>query len=124
MNLYPDRGYFDKYRDLPIIDIRTEGEWEETGILDGVIPITFFNEMGQYDIDDFLKKLHRVIGDNKSQQFALICRTGSRTGQISNFLNKEGYKSINLQGGMFYVMRERSFPIVPYDSDMDYLHNF
>lgn len=123
MNIYPDRDFFDKNRQLPIIDIRTEGEWRDSGILDGVIPITFFNEMGQYDIDDFLEKLHRIIGD-KSEQFALICRTGSRTGQISSFLNKQGYNSINLQGGIFYVMREESFPIVPWDSRRDYMSNF
>jgi len=122
MNLYPDEKFFRENSTIPIIDIRTEGEWADTGILDGVIPITFFDEMGQYDLDDFLEKLHKIIGD-KSKQFALICRTGSRTGQITSFLNKQGYKGINLQGGMFYVMRERSFPIVAYERGKDYFND-
>ncbi len=34
---------------VPIIDIRTEGEWKETGIVPGSRLFTFFNEHGRAD---------------------------------------------------------------------------
>ena len=32
---------------VPLIDIRTPGEWSETGIIEGSYQITFFNEKGE-----------------------------------------------------------------------------
>ena len=62
---------------IPIVDIRTVGEWKETGILEGSIPIEFFNEKGKYNIPAFLTELNNKVDTTKP--FALICRTGSRT---------------------------------------------
>jgi rhodanese-related sulfurtransferase len=112
---YPTREYLEENSDCPIIDIRTEGEWYQTGILQGCHTLTFFDEMGRYDVDSFLKQLHKIIGEDKKRKFLLICRTGSRTGQIANYLSQIGYNSINLAGGIYYVMRENSYEIVPYN---------
>ena len=96
---------FIKDTKLKIIDIRTEGEWRETGIVQGAYTITFFDERGNYDIDGFLAQLDRVVA--KGEKFALICRTGSRTGMVSNFLgNKLNYNVVNLKGGMMKLLRE------------------
>ena len=96
---------FIKDTKLKIIDIRTEGEWKETGIVQGAYTITFFDERGNYDIDGFLAQLNAVI--SKGEKFALICRTGSRTGMVSNFLgNKLNYNVVNLKGGMMKLLRE------------------
>ncbi len=46
---------------VKIIDIRTPSEWAETGIVKGSIPITFFNEQGSYNIDEFLKELNKNV---------------------------------------------------------------
>ncbi len=95
-----------------IIDIRTPGEWRETGLLKGAIPITFFDEQGNYDVDAFLKKLNTYV--KPGEEFALICRTGSRTRMVSNFLDtKMGYHVINLKGGILYAIGEK-LPIEPY----------
>ena len=99
---------------LKIIDIRTQGEWKETGVVKGAYPLTFFNEKGNYDIDGFLNSLNKIV--KKDEKFALICRTGSRTGMVSNFLgNKLNYHVVNLKGGMMKLMREGYKP-VPYKS--------
>lgn len=99
-------------KEVPIIDIRTTGEWKETGLLKGSIPIQFFNEKGQYDIPKFLKELNAKVDTKK--EFALICRTGSRTKMVGSFLSDElKYDVIDIQGGIMNA-RELHAPIVPY----------
>ncbi len=97
---------------IPVVDIRTQGEWRETGLLKGAIPITFFDERGTYNIPLFLKELSSKVDVNKP--FALICRTGSRTKIVSTFLSqKMGYKVYDLNGGMMVVLG-KNLPTVPY----------
>jgi rhodanese-related sulfurtransferase len=111
-NKYPSKEIIDSK--IPIIDIRTPGEWRETGIIKGAITIMFFNERGGYDIHGFLKKLNQKVDTKKP--FALICRTGSRTKMLSTFLSQKlNYDVINLQGGMVYL-KSLNIPslIVPY----------
>lgn len=96
----------------PIVDIRTPPEWMETGLLKGAIPIMFFNERGAYNIEAFLTELNTKVDTTKP--FALICRTGSRTKVLSQFLSKEmNYQVINLEGGMM-VVKGKNLPVVPY----------
>ena len=97
---------------VPIVDIRTAPEWEETGVVKGTIAITFFSELGQYDIQAFLKELNAKV--DTSKEFALICRTGSRTGMVGMFLSDElKYKVIDIQGGIMDAYKLKA-PIVPY----------
>lgn len=97
---------------IPIIDIRTPGEWKETGLIKGSIPIMFFNEKGGYNINGFLKELNAKV--DTSKPFAMICRTGSRTKLLSGFLSKEyGYDIIDLKGGIMYGQHLK-LPILPY----------
>jgi rhodanese-related sulfurtransferase len=44
-----------------VIDIRTAGEWEDSGIIEGSHKITFFDEAGQSDIDTFLEAFSNVV---------------------------------------------------------------
>ena len=89
---------------IPIVDIRTPGEWKETGVLKGSIPIMFFDERGGYDVDRFMKTLNAKVDTKKP--FALICRTGSRTSMLAPFLSKTfGYTVYNLQGGILYAIK-------------------
>ena len=97
-------------KDIKVIDIRTPAEWKETGIVKDSYTIMFFDEKGAYDVEKFLKELNKII--KKDEQFALICRTGSRTQIISDFLaNKIGYRVINLQGGLMKLMSEGYKPV-------------
>ena len=96
---------FVESKKMKIIDIRTEGEWVQMGIIPGAHLITFFDEKYGYDTDIFLGELNKVI--KKDEQFAIICNTGSRTKLISNFLgNKLDYKVVNLTGGMSQLFNE------------------
>jgi len=97
---------------IPIVDIRTPGEWKETGLLMGSIPIMFFDERGKYDIRGFLKALNSKI--DTSKPFAIICHTGSRTSMLAPFLSQElGYHVINLKGGVAYA-QQKKLPFIPY----------
>jgi rhodanese-related sulfurtransferase len=90
---------------IPVVDIRTPGEWKETGILKGSIPIMFFDEKGGYNVDRFMKELNAKVDTKKP--FAIICRTGSRTNMLAPFLSKTfGYTVYNLRGGILYARRQ------------------
>jgi len=97
---------------MPVVDVRTPGEWRMTGIVKGAYTIMFFDERGGYNVQAFLKALNQAVDTKKT--FALICHTGSRTATISEFLDKElHYKVINLTGGMMKLIQEGYKP-VPY----------
>lgn len=91
-----------KKLNVKIIDIRTIGEWRETGLIPNSIPIMFFNERGGYDVQGFLTQLNQHI--KVGEKFAIICRIGSRTKTIAPFLSQQGYNVINLVGGINYYI--------------------
>lgn len=98
-------------KNIPIIDIRTPGEWKETGLLKNSIPIMFFDERGGYNVDRFMQELNAKVDTKKP--FAIICRTGSRTSMLAPFLSQTfGYTVYNLQGGILYAKR-LGLPIEP-----------
>ena len=107
-NITVSKSFLNK--NIKIIDIRTKGEWIETGMVGGSYPITFFKEDGSYDVNNFLSKLNSVV--DKNEEFAIICRTGSRTSMVGDYLgNKLGYKVINLRGGINKLFREGYRPV-------------
>ena len=97
---------------IKIIDIRTPGEWIHTGIVKGSIPIMFFDERGNYNLDVFLDELHKNI--KPGERFALICDTGNRTKIVGIPLGQEmGYNVIDLKGGIQYAIAKK-IPLEPY----------
>jgi len=98
------------HKNIKIIDIRTPAEWRETGIVNGAYTLMFFDEKGNYDVEKFVKNLNKIV--KKDEEFALICRTGSRTLEVSKFLSSTfGYRVINLVGGMMKLMQEGYKPV-------------
>jgi rhodanese-related sulfurtransferase len=78
---------------VPLIDVRTPGEWRETGVIEGSHLLTFFDERGRYDAAAWLAELERIAGPD--QPVALICATGGRTTAISFFLDQQvGYDKV------------------------------
>lgn len=97
---------------IPIVDIRTPQEWKETGLLKGSIPIMLFDEKGNYDLKLFLDDLNKAVDTKKP--FAIICRTGSRTRILAQFLSQKlNYDVINIKSGIVYAKR-LNLPILPY----------
>ena len=96
---------FVKEKKMKIIDIRTEGEWVQMGVIKDAYLITFFDEKYGYDTEAFMAALDEIV--EKDEQFAIICNTGSRTKLVANFLgNKHDYNVVNLTGGMVKLLRE------------------
>ncbi len=85
---------------VPVIDIRRAEEWRQTGVVKGSHLITFFDKRGNYNVPAWLEKLAPIA--DKNQPFILICRTGNRTGTLSNFLDKKlGYTKVyNVRRGI------------------------
>ena len=74
-------------KNIPIIDIRTKKEWDETGVIPNSILITFFDENGNYNLNEWYNKLLKVSSNNN--KIILICRTGRRTKLAGNMINKK-----------------------------------
>ena len=86
-------------RGVPIVDLRRAEEWKQTGIIEGSTMITAIDGKGQF-LRSFVDDLKNVAGPD--DEVILICRTGNRTGAVSNFLaGRMGYKKIyNVQNGI------------------------
>lgn len=91
---------------IPLIDIRTTPEWEQTGIISGSQLLTFFDERGGASPKDWLQKASAIAKPN--QPVILICRTGSRTRIVSQFLSEQVKyaKVYNVKAGIFGWMKE------------------
>ena len=95
-------------QNIPVIDIRTPGEWRETGVIPGAHKIMFFDERGGYDVQKFLDTLHKVAPD-KNKPVVIYCRTASRTKIVGDFLAKQvGYKDVKeLKGGIMFGWHDK-----------------
>jgi len=91
-----------------VIDIRTPEEWVDTGTIKGAEKIMFFDQQRKPLIDEFMKAFEKIV-TSKDQPFILVCRSGSRTNAVSNFLKgKLGYKNAaHLVKGMNQWIAER-----------------
>ena len=72
---------------VPIVDIRTSDEWNQTGVIPNSILLTFFKKNGAYNFETWHKELGYVIDTNKP--YVLICRSGRRTKIVSEMIDKK-----------------------------------
>lgn len=70
-----------------LIDIRTTGEWLQTGVAEGAWPLDMTDEA-------FGPRIMAVLQRNPEHQVAVICRTGNRTGHLITVLAKNGVTGI------------------------------
>ena len=100
-NLTSDELLESQKKGVVIIDIRTPEEWQETGTVPNAARIMFFDHKGQPRVPEFMTEFEKLV-TSKDQAFILVCRTGSRTGVASKFLDeKVGYtKAAHLAKGM------------------------
>lgn len=84
---------------VPVIDIRTAGEWKESGVVPGSKLITLFDEKGRPD-PDWLAKVKGVA--KPDQPVIVICRSGNRTRVASQMLTQQaGYAKVyNVKDGI------------------------
>ena len=78
---------------VPLIDIRTNSEWRSTGIIKNSKLLTFFDRDGKSDVKSWMNKLREMA--KKDQPLIIICRSGRRSGIVSDMLvNEENYSKV------------------------------
>lgn len=97
-----DNAEFDRLikSGVPVIDIRTQPEWEETGIVPNSKLLTFFDDRGRADPAAWLEKVKPFT--KQDQPVIVICRSGNRTKAVSQFLSQQaGYAKVyNVKNGI------------------------
>ena len=72
---------------IPIVDVRRNSEWHQTGVVPNSILLTFFDKNGNYNFEKWYEKLRLNI--NEEKPIILICRTGRRTKIIAEMMDKK-----------------------------------
>lgn len=89
-----------------LVDIRTPGEWQQTGVIEGARLVTYT------DPESFLAQVRPHL--QEGQSLALICRSGNRTSratrQIAGLVDAP---VIDVAGGMNRVLAEGYAPVAP-----------
>lgn len=80
-----------------VIDIRTEPEWIDVGVIPGSQLATSHLDDGLH-YEEFVEKLD---GLGLYENFILVCRSGNRSKELSKRLEKDGYDGFyNLKNGI------------------------
>ena len=84
-----------------LLDVRTNTEYNgPLGHLKGSILIPLF------ELGDRLEELDKY----KNREIITVCKVGGRSGSAANILIKNGYKALNMSGGMVaYRAMEKEF---------------
>lgn len=84
-----------------VLDVRTPDEWEE-GVIPGALMIDIYT--GQ----EFLAKIDSL---EKSKNYYVYCKAGSRSAQACEIMNQMGFQTTyNLLGGISQWRGERILP--------------
>ena len=78
---------------VPLVDIRTEREWYETGVIDQSNLLTFFDKYGNSKVEEWITKFEKIAG--RKDPVIIICRSGRRSRFVANYLvQKENYLTV------------------------------
>ncbi|SDB39300.1 Rhodanese-related sulfurtransferase [Desulfonatronum thiosulfatophilum] len=75
--------------EIKVIDIRRSEEWQQTGTPRKSLRLSF--EQHPDGSQGFLRDLELALDGDKTKPFAIICRTGNRTGTLLPFLHAHGF---------------------------------
>lgn len=81
--------------EMILIDIRSPGEWAQTGVARGAIALTMHSP-------DFPQKIAAILNGRHGKSVGLICATGGRTEHVVSILAQNGFSDvIDVSEGMF-----------------------
>lgn len=91
---------------VPLVDIRTAAEWQQTGIIPGSHLLTFFDAQGRANPAVWLQQAGAIA--KPGEPLILVCRTGNRTKMLGQFLSEQaGYTKVyNVRSGIVAWARE------------------
>ena len=98
---------------VPMIDIRTEGEWYETGVIKSSHLMTFFDKNGSYDFRKWMTEVGEIANENGP--VVIICRSGRRSRIVSNMIIKENseYLIYHVTNGIKYWIESSNRTVKP-----------
>ena len=77
--------------ELLMIDVRSTGEWRQTGVPLGASRFTIHDPDG---MTSFLDNVMEAVDGNKNARIALICARGNRSHQTQQFLSQRGFTQV------------------------------
>ena len=86
-----------------VLDVRTASEFAE-GHLERAINI-------DYHQSDFVEKAKATLPLDKGTRIAVYCRSGRRSAGAAGKLGEDGYKLVNLKGGII-AWNEANMPVI------------
>lgn len=104
-----------KNGNIMVIDIRSPGEWRQTGVAQGAERVTIHDPNGA---GGFLRHMVAAVGDDRGRPIALICAHGNRSTRAQDFLRRHGFTNVhNIVEGMLGNRTEpgwiaRGLPVV------------
>ena len=94
-------SFFAQSKDVAIIDVRTDGEWQNGHLQSAVhIPLS--------KIEEEIK----TLGYSKNQEIYLYCRSGNRSGKAEKILRKLGYLNAQNIGGIDTASKQLKLAII------------
>ena len=97
---------------IPIVDVRRSSEWDQTGVIPNSILLTFFDEEGNYNFDEWYEKLQLEI--SVTDPIILICRSGKRSKVVANMIDEKFNTIIyNAQSGINSWINKKFITVEP-----------
>ncbi len=73
--------------EIVLIDIRSRGEWQDTGVAEGAWPVSMHEP-------DFGERFRAILDQVSPDKIALICATGGRTAHVVQMLRQAGIEGV------------------------------
>ena len=97
---------------IPIVDVRSSSEWDQTGVIPTSILLTFFDKEGNYDLDKWYEKL--LLEIEEGEPIILICRSGNRSRIVAEMMDKKFDNIIyNAKSGITSWIDEKLITVKP-----------
>ncbi len=101
---------------IPIIDVRTEKEWNKTGIIKNSFLVSMINKRGRYSFSDWMKRFSDINLKNNSA--ILICAVGGRSLYLAKMIQSvtDDLRIYNVEKGIHdWIINKK--PIVKVDGN-------
>lgn len=85
------KSILDQKQEVLLLDVRTQAEFTgELGHLGGALLIPVQEIESRYS----------ELEPYKDQEIIVYCRSGNRSGRAATFLQQQGFRAVNMKGGM------------------------
>ncbi len=75
---------------LTIVDVRTPGEWQTTGLAQGAVGIP----VGTVPADVFVRRVLEAVDGDLTRAVAVICAAGVRSARAAGILERNGFLDV------------------------------